>query len=158
MTSRRHAITLIEVLILTVIIAIVAGTIMPEFSASARDTKLSNLKYNLHLVRAQLEQYRDQHGSTYPKATTSEQLRRQLTQRTTIDGNLGAGAQIGPYLDQDLPENPFNGSSRVTIISGDAEPTTATGGTEGWQYNAQHGWFFPNCSEYFQARGGFSAK
>jgi general secretion pathway protein G len=40
--------TLIEVLIVVVIMAILAGTIIPQFAASTDDAKASALKFNLH--------------------------------------------------------------------------------------------------------------
>jgi type II secretory pathway pseudopilin PulG len=168
MHTVRRAITLIEVLILTVIVAIVVGTIVPEFTATKIDAKMSNLKYNLHMVRTQLEKYREQHRGEYPRAGTGDELRLLMTQPTTADGHSsiqkttstnprnGIQPKLGPYLDNDLPENPFKGNSQVVIVSGDSEPQSATAGVEAWQYNPRHGWFYPNCDEYFKARSSFT--
>ena len=47
---RRHAFTLVEVLIVVVILAILAGTVIPQFTASSDDAKDSAVLYNLHNV------------------------------------------------------------------------------------------------------------
>ena len=45
--SRRKAFTLIEVLIVVVIMAILAATIIPQFSSSTQDAMESALKFNI---------------------------------------------------------------------------------------------------------------
>ena len=48
MRNRRKAFTLIEALIVVIIMAVLAATIIPQFSTSTKDAKMSNLKFNLH--------------------------------------------------------------------------------------------------------------
>ena len=52
---RRSAFTLIEVLIVVVIMAVLAATIIPQFSASTEDAKTSQLSFNVHTMRSQIE-------------------------------------------------------------------------------------------------------
>ena len=52
------AFTLIEVLIVVVIMAILAATIIPQFTDSTKDAKASTATFNLHTLRAQIELYR----------------------------------------------------------------------------------------------------
>ncbi len=156
-TNRRNAFSLSEALILAVIMAVVAATIIPQFSTSSREAKMSNLKFNLHLMRSQLEIYRENHAGVYPPAAGNADFRNQLTQKTdrntTLDPINGA---CGPYIVGEIPINPFNRSTSVAILRGESEPTAPTGGADGWQYNPQHGWFYPNNSEYFQSGGSFT--
>ena len=158
MNNRCHkAFTLIEALILVVIMAVLAATIIPQFSTSSREAKLSNLKFNLHLMRSQLEVYKENHGGAYPPAATNADFRNQLTQKT--DRNTAtnpANGVCGPYIVGEIPINPFNQNTGVTILRGDTEPAGPTGSADGWQYNPQHGWFYPNNAEYFQNSGGFA--
>jgi prepilin-type N-terminal cleavage/methylation domain-containing protein len=155
--SCRNAFTLIEVLIVVIIMAVLAVTIIPQFSASTKDAKMSNLKFNLRTVRSQLETYKEHHLGVYPPATVKADLKNQLTQKTgqntILDPNHGA---YGPYIEGDLPINPFNNSSSVAILQGSIEPTAPTGSADGWQYNPHYGWFYPNNTEYFQGVSGFA--
>jgi prepilin-type N-terminal cleavage/methylation domain-containing protein len=154
---RREAFTLIEVLMVVIIMAVLAATIIPQFSTSAKDAKLSVLKYNLRCVRSQLESYKVQHLGVYPPATAGADFARQLTQKT--DPNMAfdpAHGACGPYLAGEIPVNPFNQSAGVAILQGDSEPAGPTGSADGWQYNPRHGWFYPNNSEYFQSSGSFA--
>jgi prepilin-type N-terminal cleavage/methylation domain-containing protein len=150
MKSRRNAFTLIEVLIVVIIMAVLAVTIIPQFSTSTKDAKMSNLKFNLHTVRSQLEMYKEHHLGVYPPATASADFANQMTQKTdqntTLDPTNGA---YGPYIEGSIPLNPFNNSNSVVILQGNTQPTAPTGSADGWQYNPANGWFYPNDPEYF---------
>ena len=156
-TNRRHAFTLIEALILVVIMAVLAATIIPQFSNSSREAKMSNLKFNLHLMRSQLEMYKENHAGVYPPAVANADFRSQLTQKTDRNTAISpTNGTCGPYIVGDIPINPFNRSTSVTILRGDTEPTAPTGTADGWQYNPQHGWFYPNNCECFQSGSSFA--
>ena len=129
--DRRNAFTLIEVLIVVIIMAVLAATIIPQFADSTTDAKQSSLEFNLHTMRSQVELYK-MHGGSYP-ATLSD-----LTS-TTPDG-------FGPYIDA-VPENPFNGSSAEAAVSSVPTGPNATG--EGWLYMKTTGQIWGNCAEGF---------
>jgi general secretion pathway protein G len=149
--NARNAFTLIEVLIVVIIMAVLAATIIPQFSTSTKDAKTSGLNFNLHTVRSQLEMYKENHLGKYPPAANTADFKNQMcsktNQDTTVDATNGA---YGPYVQGDIPANPFNNGNTVVIISGSAVPTAATGSTDGWQYNPTQGYFYPNNSEFFQ--------
>lgn len=141
--NRRYAFTLIEVLIVVIIMAVLAATIVPQFSSSTTDAKKSALEYNLRAIRSQLETYKAQHLDEYPKLAT---LVDQLTKATDRYGDPDAAdTPYGPYLIGDLPANPFNGSSQ--IVAGDGSAVVAGGA--GWQYDEATGGFYANNPEAY---------
>jgi general secretion pathway protein G len=143
-----RAFTLIEVLIVVVIMAVLAGSLIARFSSPTKDAEDSSLKYNLRIIRAQIELYKHDHLS-YP-GNGGTVFPDQLLQRTTPEGKLDPNGRYGPYLSDGFPVNPFNHSRAVAIVSGNEPPAAATGGPEGWQYNPEGGWFYPNNAEYFK--------
>lgn len=142
MTGNRYrkAFTLIEVLIVVVIMAILAATIIPQFSSSTEDAKESSVSFNTHTLRSQIELYKVHHGGNYPTITASDLP--QLTSATDLTGATGASGPAfpyGPYVDGELPNNPMNDLN--TVVAG----TGAAGdGTTGWQYDATTGGIWPN--------------
>jgi prepilin-type N-terminal cleavage/methylation domain-containing protein len=130
---RRSAFTLIEVLIVVVIMAILAATIIPQFTDSTKDAKTSTAKMNVATLRAQIQLYRTQHTGLNPSADLSE-----LTKTTDVSGTPGTGATFvyGPYLRQ-IPVNPFTNLNTVTTTATDL--TAAPAGTGGWIYNPTTG-------------------
>ena len=76
MTRNRphNAFTLIEVLIVVVITAVLAGMLIPQFTVSGEDAKRSTLDFNLQVLRSQIETYRVQHLNQVPAAGTFAEL------------------------------------------------------------------------------------
>jgi general secretion pathway protein G len=145
---RRNAFTLIEVLIVVIIMAVLAATIIPQFSSSTSDAKNSSLKFNLHTIRSQIEMYKIHHSGKVPVLATFAD---QMTKATNIDGNTtGANLIYGPYFQGQVPANPFNNSNvLVAVATAGKEPTAIVAGGAGWQYDVTTGGFYPNNSEYY---------
>ena len=144
----RNAFTLIEVLIVVIIMAVLAATIIPQFSSSTKDAKESSLKFNLHTIRSQIEMYKAHHTNNEP---TSTNFVAQMTGKTDIDGTLNAAnGDYGPYIQGEIPENPFNGHNGVVAVAtpGTA-PTAIIAGDHGWQYDESTGDFYPNNAEWY---------
>jgi general secretion pathway protein G len=135
--STRSAFTLVEVLIVVVIMAILAATIIPQFTDSTKDAKESTSKFNLHTMRSQIELYKAHHNGVLPSADLAE-----LTKATDADG--ADGGPFGPYM-REIPANPFTNSKTVTVTA-DNPPTAATGG--GWLYNATTGGIWIDHADY----------
>ncbi len=127
--------TLIEVLIVVVIMAILAATILPQFTDSTKDAKTSTAQYNLSTMRSQILLYQAQHASGKPSATLAE-----LLTSTDALGATGSGASypFGPYL-SDLPTNPFTESRAITVITNHPAESSDVTGTGGWLYNTTTG-------------------
>lgn len=132
--QKRGGFTLVEVLIVVVIMAILAATIIPQFSDSTKDAKSNTSKFNLHTIRSQIELFKSQHDGKVPTNLND------LTLKTNTAGQTGTTSAFpyGPYL-QELPANPFTGSQTVSAASSNP-PTAATGSaTAGWLYHAASG-------------------
>src|SRR5439155_8733943 len=136
-TERRSAFTLIEVLIVVVIMAILAATIIPQFTDSTKDAKSSTATFNLATLRSQIQLYRTQHTGVNPAGTLIE-----LTKSTDGTGAQGSGAAypFGPYL-RAIPANPFTNANAVKVITNDpaAAGDVSSGTTGGWLYNVTTG-------------------
>jgi type II secretion system protein G len=130
--------TLVEVLIVVVILAILAATIIPKFSNSTSDAQSSSAQYNLHVLRSQIELYKAQHNGVPP---TVAKIADQLTKKTKADGTVDAAGQYGPYI-QSMPANPFNNSATVGATADN--PPTAVAGSDGWLYNETAGQIWIN--------------
>src|SRR5438876_8699137 len=137
-TQYRSAFTLIEVLIVVVIMAILAATIIPQFTDSTKDAKSSTTTFNLHTLRSQIQLYRTQHNGTAPAATLVE-----LLNSTDATGTQGTGALFpyGPYLRQ-IPVNPYSNSASIKVITTDPAVAADVTGTGGWLYNTTSGSIF----------------
>jgi general secretion pathway protein G len=140
-TSRRQAFTLIEILIVVVIMAVLAATIIPQFSSSADDAKQSSVDFTLHTLRSQIELYK-LHHTAYPAITAGSLP--QMLNYTDKAGNTNATADpsypYSPYVLDDIPANPFTGKSTVTATGNNppiAADIDAVDG--GWLYDATTG-------------------
>ncbi len=138
----RTAFTLVEVLIVVVIMAVLAATIIPQFTNSTNDAKDSTVLFNLHSMRSLIELYKSQHNGTAPGADLKE-----LTSATDRAGNIGTGASYpyGPYL-QKIPVNPFTDSN--TVAQPTSVPPTATVSGAGWLYDPTTGQIWINHADY----------
>jgi general secretion pathway protein G len=142
--ARRGGFTLIEVLIVVVIMAVLAATIIPQFSTSTKDARESNLRFNLQTLRTQIELYKVQHNGTLPDGT---QNLKQLTAASDSTGALSTSGQVdathpfGPYVQGAIPSQPFSGSTTVRLDTGMAgtTPTATAAPGGGWIYRASTG-------------------
>lgn len=129
-SNRRSAFTLIEILIVVVIMAVLAATIIPQFTDSQKDARESTALFNLNTLRSQIELYKAQHGGALPNASLTD-----LTSTTTYGGK-----SFAPYM-VTIPENPVSGSTAVkaaagsTVVVGDV----TAGDTGGWIYSSASG-------------------
>jgi len=146
--QRRSAFTLIEVLIVVIIMAVLAATIIPQFSSSTNDAKASSLKFNLHTIRSQIEMYKVHHAGKVPAMATFTD---QMTKATDINGaTTGSNLIYGPYFQGQVPANPLNGNATlVAVATAGKEPTAVVAGGAGWQYDETTGGFYPNNPEYY---------
>lgn len=134
---QRQGFTLVEVLLVVVIMAIMAATVVSQFNSSTDDAKISSLRFNLNAMRSQIELYKANHNGVVPTVTTGALP--QLTGTTNAAGTTGTGSSYpyGPYLVNGIPANPLTGIKTVTVTT--SNPPTAATATGGWLYNETTG-------------------
>jgi general secretion pathway protein G len=135
---RRHAFTLIEVLIVVVIMAVLAAIVIPHFSQSTEDAKATSVRHNLEIMRTEIEVYKLGHQETVPDGTSNLA---QLTSATNAAGQIGSmgnGFPHGPYFSV-VPMNAFSGSNRVRLFTGTGAPTASGAADAGWIYQPATG-------------------
>lgn len=145
--QQRAGFTLIEVLIVVVIMAVLAATIIPQFSSSASDAKTSATKFNLQSLRSQIELYKLHHNGMLPTLTAGGLP--QLTSATDANGNVGTTGPsfpYGPYMVNGLPMNSFTNSNLVSGIT-TSPPTAASGSNGGWLYNTITGQIYADYTQ-----------
>lgn len=141
-TAARRAFTLVEILIVVVILGIMAAIVVPKFSNAGMESRENMLKENLRILRTQISIYHVHHWDTSPGYDSAgnpsaQAVVDQLTMFTDNDGNTNATAsevfEHGPYMSE-MPENPLNGQSSITIINdADSLPVQPNNNT-GWIY------------------------
>jgi prepilin-type N-terminal cleavage/methylation domain-containing protein len=143
MLRDRCGFTLIEVLIVVVIMAVLAATIIPQFSSSTKDAQTSTISFNVQTLRSQIELYRSNHLTAYP-AITNYSLP-QLVSTTDVNGNIGTGAAFtfGPYVAV-IPSNPFNGLATVGAVPTPGTAPASGDGKYGYLYDVTTGNIYPD--------------
>ncbi|NKB35819.1 MAG: prepilin-type N-terminal cleavage/methylation domain-containing protein [Gammaproteobacteria bacterium] len=165
--------TLIELLIVVVILAILAGILVPQFSSATDDAKMSSLDTNLSNTRSAIELYYQQHGH-YPGSVTAigtacaagpggstgtgainteAAFLSQMSLYTNIAGEGCTQAdstfKYGPYMKKAaMPSNPFTDVSTVAISTTGALGMTSSVTNGGWKYDIKTGQFIANHSSY----------
>ena len=137
--NRRLGFTLVEVLIVVVIMAVLAATIIPQFTDASGEAKVSSGKTNLATLRSVLALYKAQHNSNFPANSATVSLETALTSKTTAAGVVDVNGLYGPYL-QEFPGDSFANVKTVTNSSttplGAPAANTTTGG---YNYNPTSG-------------------
>ena len=131
---RRGGVTLIEILVLSVLLSVLA-VVVPHLSGAGEKTRSSALATDLLEVRSKIELYKFHHNGRLPASvgeTPADFLRRMIT-KTNADGD--AGVEFGPYL-QSLPVNLFNDSAAIRMDGAAAGANIA-----GWRFNTMTGAF-----------------
>ncbi len=129
--------TLIEILIVVVIMAVLAATIIPQFGDSTKDARKSTAQYNLRGLRTQLEVYKSRHDSEYP-------TRLGLLTKKTNEDHTESGGTLGPYCFE-IPGDGVTGNEMVTAGT---SPLSSSGTSGGWLYDKDTGEIRINHQDY----------
>ena len=141
----RRAFSLVELLIVTAILGILAAVAMPMFQQRITKAKEAAAKDNLRILRNVIDVYAVQHKNVPPgyangntsNTPTSLLAMIQLTYQTNELGQYDkpgtSGYIYGPYL-KAIPENPFNGDNRIYVIANASTEVSAAVSDFGWIY------------------------
>lgn len=170
-TKLQRGFTLVELLIVVIILAILAAIVVPQFSASTDDAKISSLDSTLAGTRAIIDLYYQQHGK-YPSAAaatgaicpssgtagtgainTTTAFMDQLTRYTNAAGQScttkDATFKYGPYLKKDaLPSNPVTSINTLVISTTGALGMTGNVVAAGWKFDNKTGQFIADDAAY----------
>jgi general secretion pathway protein G len=160
--NRREAgFTLVELLIVTIILAILAAIVVPQFAATTDDAEAAAFDANLAGLRSAVELYRQQHNA-YPGAAAATAATcitganetaavgdaawvTQMTRYTNAAGQACTGTdpnqfRFGPYLRDGIPDNPLGNppANTVTVVS-TGVLGLASAGTGGWRFDSVTG-------------------
>ena len=140
--------TLVEVIIVVLILAIISMIVVPRFTSASDEAKDAALMTDIHTTRSQIRLYVTQHAGRLPHlnefgAMDTANFAKRLTGRTDVAGKLAAGGPMGPYL-KVWPENPFSSSSVAAEIKFGTAATPPRDDTTGWYYNTDTGIVSPN--------------
>ncbi len=160
----QRGFTLVELLIVTIILAILAAIVIPQFAATTDDAKLAALDSNLSSIRAAVDLYYQQHGS-YPSANLSsgascpasgtagtgaintntafiDQLSRYSNAAGQTCTTTDTTFTYGPYIKKDtLPKNPITDNAALVVITTGALGMTGNATPAGWKFDNKTGQF-----------------
>jgi general secretion pathway protein G len=142
LSSRRTAFTLVEILIVVVILAILAAAVIPQFTDSSNDAKVSTSIFNLNTLRSQIAAYKAQHGGLFPSGADAAAITLQLTTKTNADGTTTGTPTLGPYL-QGIPANTaISDPTKQNLLKVVTADPAANDPAFGWIYNKNNGNIF----------------
>ena len=165
--------TLVELLIVVVILANLAGILVPQFSSATDDAKMSSLDSNLSNIRSVVVFYYQQHGH-YPGSVTAagsacaagpggttgtgsadsdDAFLSHLSLYTDINGEgctkSDAAFKYGPYMKKaQMPLNPFTNEDDIEVIASGELGMVSTETDGGWKYDTGSGQFIADHSSY----------
>ena len=136
--TARQAFTLIEILIVVIILGILAGIVIPQFTSATAGAKSAGVDTTAQTLRGAVQLYYYQHGDKLPPVG---QFWRLMTTQTDASGNAyvagtSSTGPFGPYMQQ-VPVNALNQSS--TVIDANIVPGGTAGSACGWEYDYNGG-------------------
>ena len=146
MWPSAKAFTLVEILIVVIILAILAGVVLPQIPEVIGISREATLKENLSKIRAQLEVYENQHADR----PAGDRFVTQMVRYTNFGGETSDTRtdthRFGPYLEQ-MPPNPVTGSREVRASDDPAQVFPPGDADGGWWYNEVTGRFYADLTD-----------
>ncbi|MFH0982680.1 MAG: hypothetical protein V2A79_14240 [Planctomycetota bacterium] len=151
---RRRSFSLLELVLNTIIIGMLAGIAVPRFSQAAQSAKAKTMAATITRVRNAVEHYYAEHGR-YPGyvpgtgAPDGEWFVNQLTRYSDAQGNVSETLAYpfiyGPYLRAPFPKNLLNELNTVRAVA--TKMTIVPADSTGWKAVLSTGEFTPNSPQ-----------
>ena len=143
-----RAMTIIEVLIVSTVLLILAMAAAPHLARATGDARESALCADWASAQRQIDRYRLEHGGLGPEynqagETDFANFVSRMTSRTDPSGALNEAGKYGPYLTQ-WPRNPFCDDAVADRITFGKNTSPPRDGSSGWYYSAVSGRLYPN--------------
>lgn len=149
--------TPMELLMAIALLGIVAATMVPQMLSTSEQSQQNSLLLRLHLVRGQIEQFRDSHQGHLP-AEGRNSTAEFLDDLASLAGN-SQPTQSSPSISDTAPVrtrtsetefppvNPYTQQSDILVIPDWLKPHHYSGnGRHGWAYSSTTGEFRANLS------------
>jgi general secretion pathway protein G len=136
--NKSGGFTLIEILIVVIILGILAGIVIPQFSNATTSSKTGSVQTTAQTLRSSVQLYYCQHSDTLPPSANFWTLMMSQTDSKGVAYNSATSLDgpFGPYL-QSIPSNALNLSTAV--IDSHTLPGAQTASTCGWAYDYNSG-------------------
>lgn len=135
----RNAFTLVEILLVVLILGLLAGIVIPQFSEASSQARLESLRGNLQTVRSQIQLYKVHHEDRLPGQAV---IGGDVAAEDFVDALMN-DPRYGSYL-QRFPVNLYIGdpAQRIAVTCvNDANASPAGNEGTGWWFNAATGDF-----------------
>ena len=144
--ASKKGFTLLEVLVITILLGILATICVPMFSNASDSARASMLADNLRVWRMQISVFWAEHrdiapgysdeGSDPTESLFSAHmtLSSKETMETAATGT--ADYDFGPYMQQ-IPENPINRKTTIQIVPDGQDFPTSADDSHGWIYKPE---------------------
>jgi type II secretory pathway pseudopilin PulG len=140
---KRKGVTIAEVFIVLIILAMVTSLSMPRISQARNEAKLSDLIGSLQRVRSAIALYKIDHSGLLPGQATNCG---DINEVDFVNALASVNESGESYLDA-MDANPFNGLT--SICTGSVDLGSATGA--GWFLNTATGHFMADDLEFHRA-------
>lgn len=136
--KRVGGFTLIEILIVVIILGILAGIVIPQFSNATTSSKTGSVQTTAQTLRGAVQLYYCQHNDTLPPAATFWTV--MMSQTDALGAAYSSGTSttgpFGPYV-QSIPSNALNLST--VVLDGNTLPGAQAASNCGWVYDYNSG-------------------
>lgn len=138
----RRGFTLVELLVISVVLAVLAAVVLPRFVCASARSREAALRSDLQLVRNAVSLFRDDTGA-YPRSLAALSATAAPTAGLDADGTrktIAVADWRGPYLES-VPSDPISGKAfRYSTADGSVGTVTSSASGTALNGSAYNSW------------------